>query len=145
MNKDDWKTPLGYYERAIEELKSTREELQTELEAVRELKASHETLKAELEATKAELQDTKQRLEKLASKAQATADSAASKIESVKAGIENGSIVAQKALMLKARDDKHWMRFKYLKDDKYDTFLVWKENDIWYHTVRVGGADKLRD
>ena len=46
--------------------------------------------------------------------------------------------------MLRARDDKHWMEFKYLKSGKYDTFLVHTTDDNWYHSVRVGAADKLR-
>ena len=49
--------------------------------------------------------------------------------------------------MLRARDDNHWMRFKYVKEAKnvkYDTFLVWKGDNTWQHTVRVGAADKLR-
>ncbi len=51
----DWKTPLGYYERAIEELRRTREEFQAELQSLRELQASHATMKAELQAAQIEL------------------------------------------------------------------------------------------
>ncbi|MFZ1026935.1 MAG: hypothetical protein WAN66_12015 [Limnoraphis robusta] len=35
MNSNDNKTPLEYYERAIQELTNTREQLQTELESLR--------------------------------------------------------------------------------------------------------------
>ena len=48
MNKaSDWKTPLGYYEKAIAELRRTREEVQTELQTlkqtVKELQSSQES------------------------------------------------------------------------------------------------------
>ncbi len=51
------------------------------------------------------------------------------------------------AKFLRARDDKHWMGFNYVKEARnveYDTFLVWEGNNTWHHTVRVGAADKLR-
>jgi hypothetical protein len=57
---NDWKTPLGYYERAIEELKKAREEFQAELQTVRELQSSHATLKAELQAAQVELESLKE-------------------------------------------------------------------------------------
>jgi hypothetical protein len=53
---DNWKTPLGYYERAIAELRKAREEFQAESQALRELQASHATLKAQLQAAQTELQ-----------------------------------------------------------------------------------------
>ena len=72
-----------------------------------------------------------------------------SEIRFVKDGIKNGTIVAQKALMLRGRDEKHWMRFKYVKqvkDNKYDTFFIWKSDDnTWHHVVRVEAADKVID
>ncbi|WP_414621692.1 hypothetical protein [Calothrix sp. CCY 0018] len=127
----NYKTPLDYYEKAIEELRSTQEELQKELEIIKEIQAENFSLKAELK-------NTKQRLEELENNTE-------QKIQQVKDGIKNGSIVAKKAVMLRARDDKHWMEFKYLKSGKYDTFLVHTTDDTWYHSVRVGAADKLRD
>ena len=49
------------------------------------------------------------------------------------------------ATFLRARDDNHWMGFRYITEGKYDTFKVWKKgDDIWQHTVRVGVAKKLR-
>jgi cysteinyl-tRNA synthetase len=52
----DWKTPLGYCERAIAELRKAREEFQAELQNLRELQVSQETLKAELKDTKEQLE-----------------------------------------------------------------------------------------
>jgi DNA repair ATPase RecN len=54
---NDWKTPLGSYERAITKLTKTREELQAELRALRELQDSQATLKAELHAAQTEALD----------------------------------------------------------------------------------------
>ncbi len=82
-NTDDWKTPLGVYEKAIAELRRTREQIQTEIQTFRqmpipinefselkaELKKSHlkiEALTADLEQTKTELVNT----QKIASAAQ---------------------------------------------------------------------------
>ncbi len=57
---DDWKTPLGFYEKAIAELERTREEFQTELQILRELQASHVNLKAEFQT---EIQDLKSEIQ----------------------------------------------------------------------------------
>jgi hypothetical protein len=57
---DNWKTPLGYYERAIAELRKAREEFQAESQALRELQDSHATLKAEFQAAQTELQALKE-------------------------------------------------------------------------------------
>jgi hypothetical protein len=57
---NDWKTPLGYYERAIAELKKAREEFQAELQTVRELQSSHATLKDELQAAQLELESLRE-------------------------------------------------------------------------------------
>ncbi|MFB2971481.1 GUN4 domain-containing protein [Aerosakkonema sp. BLCC-F183] len=80
---DNWKTPLGVYERSIAELRRTREEIQAEMQNLRLMQASLgelsnlkaelensqvkiDTLKADLEKTKAELITT----QKIASEAQ---------------------------------------------------------------------------
>ncbi|MFB2971482.1 H-type lectin domain-containing protein [Aerosakkonema sp. BLCC-F183] len=67
---DDWKTPLGVYERAIRELTKTRQEMQAELESIKAMQASQiENFKEEIEryqietqTLKAELGVTKERL-----------------------------------------------------------------------------------
>ena len=179
MNKagaGDWKTPLGYYERAIAELERTREEFQTELQILKELQASHVNLKAEfqkeiqalkseiqnsqreLETTKAELQTTNERYENLvtevtkakqiaeyayvkSNEAETTAKSANSEIESVKAGIEDGTIIAHKALMLQGKDDQHWMRFRELDSIYNHCFQVWKSKDDTWHKISGLGID----
>ncbi len=62
MNSNENKTPLEYYERAIQELTNTREQLQTELEILREIQTSYQTLKDELATTKAKLDDNQREL-----------------------------------------------------------------------------------
>lgn len=195
----DWKTPLGYYERAIAELTRTREEVQAELQnlqqIIKELQSSQTSLQLELETTQAELQasqrelqntqvelqavkaecqntqaelhDTKvelkttnQGLESLVERVHKRVDSAVSEantaqnmaskaiaeIEAVKAGIENGNIVAQKALMLRGEDSDHWMKFHYLKNKYYRTFSIWNSGkNSWSKAVRVNVADKIID
>ena len=53
----NYKTPLGYYEKAIEELRSTQEELQRELEIIKDIQAENSSLKAELKTTKQRLEE----------------------------------------------------------------------------------------
>ncbi|MBD1835788.1 hypothetical protein H6F61_24680 [Cyanobacteria bacterium FACHB-472] len=169
----DWKTPLGYYEKAIAELERTRKEFQTELQILRELQVSHsnlkaelqaaqaeiQTLKAELKATKAEFKANNEHLENIVAEsqkaaksvhsetktAQDTANAAFAEIKSVKAGIENGEIVAQKALMLQGKDDNHWMRFCKLDSINHHCFQVWKgDGNTWHNDIRVKAATFLR-
>ena len=54
MNSNDNKTPLEYYERAIQELTNTREQLQTELESLKALKDELKSTKDELAQTQSE-------------------------------------------------------------------------------------------
>ena len=56
---DDWKTPLGVYERAIAELESTRQELQAELKQLNNLESWKANLTTEIETAKADLQAIK--------------------------------------------------------------------------------------
>ena len=197
---NDWKTPLGYYERAIAELARTRQEVQTELQnlqqTLRDLQSSQvnlqlelDTTKAELQATQIEVQNTQARLQALkleyqnsqaelqdtkvelkttnhhleslvervhkkvdsafseAKIAQSLASKTSAEIEAVEARIKSGDTVAQKALMLKGEDDNHWMRFHYLKRDKYHrTFSIWNsDKNSWHKAVRVNAADKIVD
>ena len=60
---NDWKTPLGYYERAIAELTKVREQLQAELQALKNIQTSQKLLKTELQETKQELKNTNQELQ----------------------------------------------------------------------------------
>lgn len=62
----DWKTPLGYYEKAIEELRRTREEIRTELQNLKETQISQieiQNLKADFQSSQKELQDLKAELQ----------------------------------------------------------------------------------
>ncbi|MGA9380591.1 MAG: hypothetical protein WBV73_17645 [Phormidium sp.] len=158
----DWKSPLGVYERAIAEITNLREEFKAEIQALRKLQAENASLKSELRSAqaeiqnlKAELQATNERLENLVTKskkttdsvkkAQETADSAISEIGLLKTGIENGSIIAQKALMLRGKDDYHWMKFKKLDSVNHHCFQVWKSDDnTWHNDIRVKASTFLR-
>ncbi|MEB3283438.1 MAG: GUN4 domain-containing protein [Lyngbya sp.] len=61
MNSNN-KTPLEYYERAIQELINTREQLETELESLKVLKDELKFTKDELATTQAKLDDTQREL-----------------------------------------------------------------------------------
>lgn len=69
----DWKTPLGYYEKAIEELRRTREEIRTELQNLKETQTSQ----IEIQNLKAEFQSSQKELQNLKAELQTTKDSLA--------------------------------------------------------------------
>lgn len=54
---DDWKTPLGYYERAIAEITSLREEFKAEIQALKKLQAENTSLKSELRSAQLEIEN----------------------------------------------------------------------------------------
>ncbi|MCL1475477.1 GUN4 domain-containing protein [Argonema antarcticum] len=64
---DDWKTPLGVYERSIAELRRTREEIQAEMQNLRQMQVSLgelSNLKTELENSQVKIESLKADLEK---------------------------------------------------------------------------------
>ena len=177
---DNWKTPLGVYERAIAEIRNIRQEFKEKLQVLKELKFTNENLKVELSATKAELQATKgeledtkaeleaikekfevttaelqasnDRLEKMVTESKKIANSAASEsnnakekanrvadeIKTIKSEIENGSIVAQKALTLKGKDSQHWLKFHKVDTYGYHCFQVWNSDNTWHRVSGIG-------
>ncbi|NEO46956.1 MAG: DUF342 domain-containing protein [Moorea sp. SIO4A3] len=90
-------------------------------------------LKEELRKTKDELTATKKALE----------SQIISSISSLKNEIETGSIIAQKAAMLQARDENHWMRFNRVDSSNHDLFELWRNDNKWFSTIRVQASDKL--
>jgi len=137
-------------------LQSSQESLRSELEAT---KAELQATKTKQEATQAEMQNKNEGFDNLLKEAQEKAESALVKtkntqdsvntarteIESVKFGIETGSIVAQKALMLRGKDDNHWMRFSSKLDDVNHHYLkIWITDNTWHDDIRVKAATLLR-
>jgi hypothetical protein len=62
MNINNLKTPLGYIEQAIAELRKTQDELQDELQEVRNFKEKYINLETQLKITQQELENTKLKL-----------------------------------------------------------------------------------
>ncbi len=91
----DWKTPLGYYERAIAELRRGREEIQAELQNLKQMQAPAidlPVLKAELETAQKQVRALQEELE-IAKERMATAERAAERdrteLESLKKQFEH--------------------------------------------------------
>ncbi|MFW6295714.1 MAG: GUN4 domain-containing protein [Halothece sp.] len=63
FSNNDWKTPLGYYEKAIADLRKTQEQLIEELKNVNSFKADHYLLKEELKQAHQEIDILKNKLE----------------------------------------------------------------------------------
>ncbi|OUL21755.1 hypothetical protein BV378_26050 [Nostoc sp. RF31YmG] len=99
-NVNNWKTPLGYYERAIEELSRAKKELQEELENIKAsniqtLESSIRTFQTEIHSLKSELQLTKQKLEyaeKTAIEAEKVANDAQTRIQNFKDNLPESTI-----------------------------------------------------
>ncbi|BAY08709.1 GUN4 domain-containing protein [Calothrix sp. NIES-2098] len=100
IDVSDWKTPLGYYERAIEELRRTKEELQDELETIKAsnvqaLESSIKSFQTEIHSLKSELQLTKEKLEsaeRTAIEAEKAANDAQAKIQNFKNSLPESTI-----------------------------------------------------
>lgn len=67
-NSDDWKTPLGVYERAIREIKKAREDIEVELQKFKPVKTY------ELESLKAEFKGYQEQIETLKDELKTTKD-----------------------------------------------------------------------
>jgi hypothetical protein len=55
----------------------------------------------------------------------------------------HNDIRVKASTFLRARDDNHWMAFKYVDDKKRDKFEIWKGDNTWDSTIRVHAARKL--
>ncbi|WP_295400317.1 hypothetical protein [uncultured Thiocystis sp.] len=67
-------------------------------------------------------------------------------LSTLKTGLANGTVavkMAERAKMLRARDDNHWMRFHGLALN-YDTFQLWREPDNqWFKTIQVTTVENV--
>ena len=92
---DDWKTPLGYYERAIAELRKTREEIQSELQNLKLIQPSLlelPKLKADLQNSQIEIQALKAELaanQKVANEAQSRVSNAEKEASAAQKELQN--------------------------------------------------------
>lgn len=66
------------------------------------------------------------------------------RLEAMQAGIENGSVIAQKARMLLARDDNfHFLRWRYTDETNRDNFELWRADNTWYPLITVNSAKTI--
>jgi hypothetical protein len=62
----------------------------------------------------------------------------------LRAGIENGSIIAQKALMLQARDYSHWMRWKEVDSQNREIFEMWRaDTNTWTPRITTNSTQTI--
>ena len=47
-------------------------------------------------------------------------------------------------MMLKGRDNQHWMRFRKVDSVNHHCFQVWKSDNTWHDDIRVKAATFLR-
>jgi hypothetical protein len=129
------------------------------LDALNEKVQELDTKIAQFEAKSAQLDDLSAAVQKAqqtaeaaqnsANNAQNTGNQAISAIGSLQQGIQNGSIIAQKAvvsqkaLMLRARNDNHWLRCNGTDSANHDCFGLWTTDNKWYNLIRVGATGAL--
>jgi len=71
------------------------------------------------------------------------------RLSSLQTGVENGSIIvqkavfAQKALMLRARNNYHWLRCNGTDSGNFDCFGLWTTDNKWYPLIRVAATGDL--
>lgn len=118
---NDWKTPLGYYERAISELRKTQEELQSELQNLRELQDSYAILNAELQATKEQLETTQKTTNEFqvrATTAEKVANDAQTELQTIKAELQATKAEIQAAKTdIQAESTELKTDFQHIKTD----------------------------
>ncbi|MFN9869216.1 MAG: hypothetical protein ACK568_19615, partial [Pseudanabaena sp.] len=119
-------TPLQAAEEAIKKLEDARLEFLTKSSEI-------DSINTELKKTKDELVATKQALE----------SQILSSISTLRNDVETGSVVAQRAVMLQARDRNHWLRFHRVDATNHDLFELWRTDGNWFPTIRVQASDKL--
>ena len=75
--------------------------------------------------------------------AKSTANSSLSGLSSLQSGIQDGSIIAAKAVMLRARNDSHWMRHKGVDTQNQDCYGLWRTDDKWFNLIQVAATGPL--
>jgi hypothetical protein len=56
----------------------------------------------------------------------------------------NGVEWANKARMLQARNEDHFMRFYEINQTNHDVFRLWKTDGAWFDAIRVAAADRVQ-
>ncbi len=100
----------------------------------------------ELEESRKALQNTSSELEKVKIHLDTTtgiANTTRSEISVLRQGLEQGSIVVQKAIMLQARNSDHWMRFNRTNTTNHDVFELWRTDNQWFPLICVEAANRL--
>lgn len=75
--------------------------------------------------------------------ASAAKDAAASMVAQLRNEITDGSIVAEKAAMLRARDNNHWLRFERTTSRNDDHFSMYRTDGARYHHISVPWSEGL--
>ena len=112
MNSNN-KTPLEYYERAIQELTNTREQFQTELESLREMQDELKSTKDELAKIKAEV---KEKIQATNAELQKQKE----KLYRIESGVFAGSVIKTKGwkgTLSDAKGDNRFIR-QYIEFEK---------------------------
>lgn len=135
---EDDMTPLTALETRIKQLED-------EIDSFRSKSAQIDDLSKAVQ----QAQGAAEAAQNLANSAQNTGNQAISAIGSLQQGIQNGSIIAQKAvvsqkaLMLRARNDNHWLRCNGTDSTNHDCFGLWTTDNKWFNLIRVGATGAL--
>lgn len=129
---EDDMTPLTALETRIKQLED-------EIESFR----SKSTQLDDLSTAVQKAQQTADAAQSAAINAQNTANSSLSGLSSLQSGIQDGSVIAAKAVMLRARNDNHWMRHKGVDSQNQDCYGLWRTDDRWFNLIQVAATGDL--
>lgn len=103
-------------------------------------------LRAEIQALREELAKTSAELSLAIEQARSTANAAQGTVDSLRSDIQNGGIIAQRALMLRGRNDDHWMRFREITKTGLDYFMMYRTTDgAWFDQIKVPYSAAFRE
>jgi hypothetical protein len=118
----------------IEALRKSNENLSGKLDRLMsELQSGAFVVKKSENAASASKADKAANADRAATSAKA--DSATNADSATHAGKCDTAGYAERALMLRARDDAHWMRFRYVDSSNRDVFELWRVDNTWHSTV----------
>ena len=125
----------GKVEATVQGLRDQLKQLQAELTHLQDALTQTKTALSDAikEAKTAAIKDAE---DKAKAAAVTTAADIKAAVTALQKNIEKGTVIAQKAEMLKARDGSHWMRFREVNGANQDTFMLWRTDNKWFPLIR---------
>lgn len=121
---------------------------------LRELQNISAQTAADLQKTRGELAETRKELaeargavaraQQTADQGNATANGARDAVSAIRNGREAvpKAHFAERSLMLRERDDSHWLRVQTVDGDNRGRLMMWRVDGVWFDNVRVDACGR---